>query len=117
MLAKAELIVASCLTLVESDRALTRATVLGLMPETEAEDRRAELARASQPWIVFDVDAAVLDRARRPFPREPIRTLDAIHLATGTMARALVPDLAFLTLDGRVRGSAHHLGFEVLPSD
>lgn len=107
---------ASGLTLLESDRGLTRAAVLNILPEAAVAACRAELSRVSQHWIVFDVDAEVLERARRPFPREPIRTLDAIHLATATVGRALVPDLAFLTLDARVRASARDLGFDVLPA-
>ena len=45
----------------------------------------------------------------------PIRTLDAIHLATAVLARSLVPDLAVLSLDERIRGSAEQMGFQVLP--
>jgi predicted nucleic acid-binding protein len=52
---------------------------------------------------------------RRPFPEEPIRTLDAIHLATALLAKSLVPDLALLSLDERVRRSATQLGLTVLP--
>jgi hypothetical protein len=35
--------------------------------------------------FILDVDRAVLDRVRRPFPVEPIRTLDVVHLATSEM--------------------------------
>jgi len=50
-----------------------------------------------------------------PFPVEPIRTLDAIHLASAILARAAVPDLALLSLDERVRANGRALGFTVLP--
>ena len=66
--------------------------------------------------MTFDLDPEVLDRVRRPFPAEPIRTLDAIHLSTALSARSLVSDLAMLSLDDRVRRSAAQLGLTVLPA-
>jgi hypothetical protein len=44
-----------------------------------------------------------------------LRTLDALHLASALAARAAVPGLAMLSLDGRVRRSATELGFDVVP--
>lgn len=114
-LADAELVLASSLTLIECERVLIRAVVTGLLREALAAERRAALARASEHWIVFEVDAEVMERARRPFPEEPIRTLDAIHLATAVVARPLVPDLALLSLDERCRRSAKQMGFSLLP--
>lgn len=46
------------------------------------------LERAQAHWTLFQVSEAVLARARRPFPVEPIRTLDALHLATALTAPA-----------------------------
>jgi predicted nucleic acid-binding protein len=65
--------------------------------------------------VVFELDRAIVDRARRAFPAEPLRTLDAIHLATATLANSLVPDMAILSLDRRVRTSAREMGFALLP--
>lgn len=56
-----------------------------------------------------------MERARRPFPGEPLRTLDALHIASALTARSAVPGLALLTLDNRVRGSAAELGFRIVP--
>jgi predicted nucleic acid-binding protein len=88
-----------------------------LLPEAVAGERRGVLARTADHWVVFELDAEVTERARRPFPAEPIRTLDAIHLATAVLARSLVPDLTVLSLDERVRRSAEQMGFRVLPAD
>ncbi len=96
---------------------LIRAVATHALPEAVAAQRRAVLARTADHWIVFDLDAEVMERARQPFPAEPIRTLDAIHLATATLARSLVLDLAILSLDGRVRSSARQMGSDVLPPD
>ncbi len=57
----------------------------------------------------------ISDRARTPFPEEPVRTLDAIHLATAVVSRKLVPEIRLLSLDERIRSCGRALGFEVLP--
>jgi hypothetical protein len=56
-----------------------------------------------------------VDRARKPFPAEPIRTVDAIHLAAALTARACLAGLGLLSLDDRVRSAGRRLGFELLP--
>jgi hypothetical protein len=56
-----------------------------------------------------------MERARLPFPHEPIRTLDALHIASALLARTAIPDLAFLTLDERIRIASKELGFKILP--
>jgi hypothetical protein len=61
------------------------------------------------------VSEDVVERARRPFPTEPVRTLDALHLASALVARAAVSELAVLSLDQRVRENAERLGFETVP--
>ena len=115
-LASAELVITSDVTLVECDRVLIRATALGELPEAEAAGRRAELNGAAAHWTILRVGAEVIDRARQPFSKEPVRTLDAIHLASALVARAAVPDLAVLSLDDHVRTNARALGL-VLPLD
>ena len=107
---------ASELTLIECDRALLRATLTRRVPEAAAADRRAWLARVADHWTVLGLEPEMAARARRPFPREPLRTLDAIHLATAISARAAFPGLQVLSLDERIRSSARDLGFAVLPT-
>lgn len=114
-LAAAELVLASWLTVVECERVLVRAVATNLLPEATAAERGAVLARTADHWVTFELDTEVLERARRPFPAEPIRTLDAIHLATALLARSLMPDLAVLSLDERIRGSAAQMGFRIIP--
>jgi len=113
-LADAELVVASDLTLIESDRVLIRAHTRDQISEAEMSDRRAVLNAAAAHWQVLRIDMEVVERARRPFPAEPIRTLDALHLASALVARSVVPGLALLTLDERIRAVARLLGFHIL---
>ena len=116
-LSVAGLVLTSDLTLIECDRVLHRATALGELGEAEALARRALLSTAAEHWIVFAIDGEMAERARRPFPREPLRTLDAIHVATALAVRSLVSELHLLSLDDRIRRNAIELGFEVVPAD
>jgi predicted nucleic acid-binding protein len=82
LLRRAELVAASDLVLIECDRVLICAVTLGEIDEPTASDRRAHLNAAAVHWHLFRVSLDIVDRARRPFPGEPIRLLDAIHLAS-----------------------------------
>src|SRR2546422_1469452 len=74
------------------------------------------LAETAGHWNVMRIEREVVDRARSPFPGEPIRTLDALHLASAVVARAAVADLAFLSLDEKGRASGRALGLRVMPA-
>ena len=114
-LVAADTVVASELTLVECDRVLIRAVLMKTLSETAAADRRAELYAGSALWHIFGIGHEVLDRARQPFPEEPVRTSGALHLATAVLARSAVPGIQVLSLDEKLRASARRLGFRLLP--
>jgi predicted nucleic acid-binding protein len=110
-----ELVMASDLTLVECDRVLIRAVTTGEINEAAAADRRAQLNAAASHWHLWRIGPSIVERARHPFPIEPIRTLDAIHLASALAVRSAVPGVELLTLDARIRRAAKQLGFQVQP--
>jgi hypothetical protein len=112
---RADAVTASDLTLLECDRSLVRAAALATIPEARAARLRAILARAVAHWRVMPISREIVDRARQPFSGEPIRSLDAIHLASALLAAVSLPDLALLSLDPRVRATASRLGLRVLP--
>ena len=114
-LRRAELVTASDLTLVECDRVLIRAVALGEIDEATAADRRAHLNAAAALWHLWRVSSEILDRARHPFPAEPVRTLDAIHLASALAVRSVVPGVELLSLDDRIRRAGAQLGFRLQP--
>jgi hypothetical protein len=116
LLGEAEVIVASDLTVIECDRVLLRALALKELTEAEAADRRAHLIAAAAHWQVLRIAAEIVDRARQPFPGDPIRTLDAIHLASLLVARSAIVGLRLLSLDERVRQAANGLGVAVEPA-
>jgi hypothetical protein len=111
----AELILTSRLTLLECERALSRLAAQGAMPEAVAARERARLGTAAMHWDLMSIDELVVERAGRRFPVEPIRTLDALHLATALIAQAAVADIGLLSLDRRVRDCARSMGFTVRP--
>ena len=115
VLRQAELVMASDLVLVECDRVLIRAVTLRDVSETAAADRRAHLNAAAAHWHLWRVSSDIVERARRPFPAEPIRTLDAIHLATALVARSAIPGIELLSLDERIRRTGKQLGFRLQP--
>ena len=111
----AESVIVTELTLLEVERVLLRAEHQGLRSPDALRDAREQLRVASEHWILRRIRPAVWLRAAGPFPVEPIRSLDALHLACLLDAREVVPDLAVLSLDHRVRENAAALGFRVLP--
>lgn len=115
-LAEANVVLSSDLTLVECDRVLIRAVATGRITESTAADRRGTLAKAAQHWAVLTLGEEIVRRARRPFPREPIRTLDALHLSAALGARSLVPGTRLLSLDRRIRSCGKEMGFELMPA-
>lgn len=115
ILGSADAIVASDLTLIECERVLHRAVALGELTEADAADRQAHLAAASAHWHVLRIGPEVVARARQAFPGDPLRTLDAIHLASALVARRAVAGLAILSLDDRIRKAAAALGMKSTP--
>lgn len=115
LLAGATHVVTSELTLVECDRVMVRGWALAGLESGAAEQRARTLAKAASRWVLLQVDAEVLARARQPFPVEPLRTLDALQLASALLAARAVPELAFLSLDEQLRGCAAALGLHVEP--
>lgn len=85
-----------------------------------ARDRERAWAQFRR-WIEHEeialapLDSSVLRKAQRFLehchPRIPLRTLDAIHLATADM----VMEGPLCTTDRRLRDAAAHLGLEVFP--
>jgi hypothetical protein len=78
-------------------------------------DAAPSFQATSASWTISPLGPEIIARARKPFPAEPIRTLDALHLASALNIAESFDDLAVLSLDRRIRSSARALGFEVNP--
>jgi hypothetical protein len=114
-LAEAELITSSDLTMLECERVLVRGNAVGELSDAELTRRQVMLRTAARHWMLLGFDQPIIERAQRPFPNEPIRTLDSLHLAFALEARRMIADVRILSLDGRIRKAATELGLEVLP--
>ena len=71
------------------------------------------LHRFERRCFLVAVTDAILTRVRKPFPIEPIRTLDAVHLATTELLGEPPPLVVVVTRDVRVRENATALGYAV----
>jgi predicted nucleic acid-binding protein len=107
---EAETITTSVLTLLEVERALIRAERQDLLSAGECQRLRGLFARASRSWMLMELSEEVRTGAGRVFPVEPVRTLDALHLATALLWTQAFPDLRMLTFDQRIDANSRALG-------
>ena len=105
--------ITSALTLAEAARAIMRARVGDrLTPDAERAAVRA-LRRFERRCYVVAVTDDILARVRRPFPVEPVRTPDAVHLATVESLGEPPQLISVVTRGQRVRENAKALGYAV----
>ncbi len=111
----ADRICTSELTLVECHRVFRRAVAAGHLTEAEGARCRSRVDKAACAWMVSAITEPICARARGAFPHEPVRALDALHLATLLQLSESLGALTVVSLDGRVRTNARELGFALLP--
>lgn len=109
-------LVASPLTVVESHRGITRAALEGRLTGTAASEAARWLANLEGRCAIIQLDATTVLEAKRVFPIEPVRSLDAIHLASALIWNREVGPARIASLDRRIRANAQALGLEVLPA-
>ena len=105
--------VTSALTIAETARAILRARVGARLTADEERAAVRALRRFERRSFMVAVTDSVLARVCRPFPVEPIRTLDAVHLATAELLGEPPPLVTIVTRDARVRDNAEALGYAV----
>jgi predicted nucleic acid-binding protein len=105
--------VTSALTVAEAARAILRARAGARLTAEEERAAVRALRRFERRCYLVAVTDTVLARVRRPFPVEPIRTLDAVHLATAELLGEPPQLVTIVTRDARVRDNAHTLGFAI----
>jgi predicted nucleic acid-binding protein len=105
--------VTSALTFAEATRALLRARVTRrIAPEAERAGLR-DLRRLERGCTIISVSDAILVRAGRQFPVEPVRTLDGVHLATIEALGEAPQFVTVVTRDERIARNARALGYAV----
>ena len=110
---EADRCVTSALTFAEASRAIIRARVSGRVSAEREQAIIRGLRTIERRWFIVEVTAAILARVAVRFPIEPIRTLDAIHLATAELLGEPPPLITIVTRDARVAGNARALGYAV----
>ncbi|MFT3917553.1 MAG: PIN domain-containing protein [Anaeromyxobacteraceae bacterium] len=106
----------SALTLVEAARAVRRARREGRLGAAEAREVERQLASFERACDVMGLEDEVLRLAREELPVEPVRTLDALHLASVRTLDAELGAFEVLSCDERVRENAAALGFKLFPA-
>jgi len=107
--------VTSALTLAEAMRAVARARAAGRIGPREERSALRDFQRFARRCVVMAVTEEVLTRVARPFPVEPVRTLDAIHLATLESLGETPQLVTVVTRDDRIARNARALGYAVAP--
>ena len=105
--------ITSALTFAEATRALVRARVAQRLTPADERAGLRWLQAFRRRCDVVAITDAVLARAGRPFPVEPIRTLDALHLATAELLGEPPQLVTIVTRDSRVIDNARALGYVV----
>jgi predicted nucleic acid-binding protein len=107
--------VTSALTFVEAARAVARARRDGRLSAEEARKAARWLAAFERSCEIVALSDRVLQRARDDFPAEPVRTLDALHLASIQVLDEELGDVEVASCDERLRRNLQPLGFRVVP--
>lgn len=105
----------SALTFVEAARAVARAKREHRLDSGQAREAERQLAAFERSCDVIALGDDVLRRAREDFPEEPVRSLDAIHLACVRVLDAELGEFEVASCDDRVRRNAAALGFGLVP--
>ncbi|MGO9309542.1 MAG: PIN domain-containing protein [Spirochaetia bacterium] len=115
LLAASDVVATSRCTLAEVGRVFARLRVVEPAAAAAAAARESQFQTDSDLWVIQPVDEGIWNRCSRPFPVEPVRTLDALHLATLEKLSGVIDHIAVLSTDSRVRDNAKALGFSVVP--
>ena len=113
---RAQLLVTSRLSLVESARAILRLRLTSAAPERRLSDAEREIAAVWARCNLWELTPAVCELACHVAPGKPLRALDAVHLATFVLARRRIDGLEMLTVDQRLRDAGRRSVVWVAPS-
>lgn len=106
-------LVTSALTLAEANRAVVRSRATGRVTAAAEREAIRGLQTFARRCEIVAVSEEVLIRAGSPFPVEPIRTLDAIHIATAELLGEPPQLVTLITRDKRVADNARALGYSL----
>jgi predicted nucleic acid-binding protein len=99
-------LITSRLALVEAGRASHRIRARGVVSEEELADAGWEMDALWARCDIWELTPRVCEMAGQVAPGRPLRTLDALHLATYLLARRRIAGLSLLTADRRLLEAA-----------
>jgi predicted nucleic acid-binding protein len=105
--------IASALTFAEARRTLAVARASGRLSPDQQRHGLTWLRRFERRCEVVDLSAVLLARLARPFLVEPVRSLDAIHLATIETIGDDPSTIAVVTRNRRIAKNARAMGYLV----
>ena len=106
-------LITSALTHAEAARAIQRARTARRLSASQATLLVRGLQVFAERCETVAVGREVLARVGQAFPVEPLRTLDAIHLATVELIGVAPASVVVVTRDSRVRENATAMGWRV----
>lgn len=106
-------LITSALTVAESNRAIVRARVGDRLSQAQERAALGALRTFVKRCDLISITDDALARAGRRFPVEPVRTLDALHLAALELLGEAPALVTVVTRDARVRDNATALGYSV----
>lgn len=105
-ISRADVLLTSRLSLVEAARAFSRVRLLGEKPEGEIADAERSVRILWRHCEIWELSREVCELAEIVAPATLLRSLDALQLATYTLARREIEGLELLTVDDRLRKAA-----------
>ena len=102
----ADTLITSRLSLVEAGRALLRLRATEQASEEELADVSRTLDSLWARCEIWELTPLVSETACQVAPAQPLRTMDALHLATYLVARRRMERLELLTADRRLEEAA-----------
>jgi hypothetical protein len=115
VLAKAPSVTTSEITHVEVARTIARLEATKVLSGPAASAAREEFDMEQSDWHVSEIAKGTWARLAAPFPVEPVKTLDGVHLAAIEELRANLHVLTVLSLDDGVRRNARAMNMLVEP--
>lgn len=110
-----EVNVCSELCYLETMRAIRRAISDRTISENKGESLTETFNTFYSSLFRMSIDESTVTRASKSFPVEPVRSLDAIHLATALEYKKLYPELRLLSFDKRIIDNIEPLDFTGFP--
>ncbi|MCP4751605.1 MAG: type II toxin-antitoxin system VapC family toxin [Proteobacteria bacterium] len=105
-------VVSSVLSVLETKRALIRAENQQIITAGDGYRLTGLFTNTILGWSFLEISEEIRNRAALPFSVEPVRSLDAIHLATMLELLIIYPDMKILSFDQRILDNLEPLGLE-----